>query len=146
MADPLHAWWAQQLVLCGWAFDPEPASLDPTLAAERLAQLGVAERGELGWRLLEAFPGGTERADPQVRLTALELIALAQSAGWLTADRAEAWLAELEEVTRSFAAPVVAVLGNHDHWSGALAVRKTLERAGAEVLVWQYAIDFAVDR
>lgn len=47
----------------------------------------------------------------------------------------QAWLAELEEVTRSFAAPVVAVLGNHDHWSGALAVRKTLERAGAEVLV-----------
>jgi len=95
LADPLHAWWAQQLVLCGWAFDPEPASLEPTLAAERLVQLGVAERGELGWRLLEAFPGGTGRADPQLRLTALELIALGQAAGWLTASRAEAWLVEL---------------------------------------------------
>jgi predicted MPP superfamily phosphohydrolase len=41
---------------------------------------------------------------------------------------------ELEEVIAQFKAPVVCVLGNHDHWSGAAAVRKALRRGGAEVL------------
>jgi predicted MPP superfamily phosphohydrolase len=44
------------------------------------------------------------------------------------------YLDELEEVIRQFKAPVVCVLGNHDHWSGAPAVRRALRRAGAEVL------------
>jgi predicted MPP superfamily phosphohydrolase len=43
-------------------------------------------------------------------------------------------LDELGEVIGSINAPVVAVLGNHDHWSGADEVRTTLRRAGAEVL------------
>lgn len=44
------------------------------------------------------------------------------------------YLDQLEEVIASFEAPVFAVLGNHDYWSGADEVRRTLLRAGAEVL------------
>ncbi|MCS6798643.1 MAG: metallophosphoesterase [Myxococcota bacterium] len=55
----------------------------------------------------------------------------------LTGDfvcHSQLYLADLEEVVRGFRAPVFAVLGNHDHWSGASAVRRSLRRAGAEVL------------
>jgi len=45
-----------------------------------------------------------------------------------------AYLDQLEEVVRGFRAPVVCVLGNHDHWSGADDVRASLRRAGACVL------------
>jgi uncharacterized protein len=44
------------------------------------------------------------------------------------------YLEELGVVIRGFAAPVVCVLGNHDHWAGAEEVRAALVRAGAEVL------------
>ncbi len=44
------------------------------------------------------------------------------------------YLDQLTEVMRLFAAPVVAVLGNHDYWSGADEVRVALERGGVEVL------------
>ena len=44
------------------------------------------------------------------------------------------YLDQLEEVVGSFDAPVFAVLGNHDHWSGAPEVRLALLRAGAELL------------
>lgn len=44
------------------------------------------------------------------------------------------FLDQLEEVIRSFQAPVVCVLGNHDHWSGPDEVRRALKRAGAMVL------------
>lgn len=44
------------------------------------------------------------------------------------------YLDQLQEVLTSFAAPVFAVLGNHDHWSGASEVRWALKRAGAEIL------------
>ncbi len=40
----------------------------------------------------------------------------------------------LYDVVTRFEAPVVCVLGNHDHWSGADEVRRTLWRAGCEVL------------
>jgi hypothetical protein len=46
-----------------------------------------------------------------------------------------AHLDELESVLGALQAPAIAVLGNHDHWSGAAAVRRALERAGAAVLV-----------
>jgi len=46
----------------------------------------------------------------------------------------QAYLDQLTEVMRSFEAPVLAVLGNHDHWSGADEVRHALERGGVEVL------------
>jgi predicted MPP superfamily phosphohydrolase len=44
------------------------------------------------------------------------------------------YLDALEEALAKLKAPVLAVLGNHDHWSGATAVRRALRRAGAEVL------------
>jgi len=44
------------------------------------------------------------------------------------------YLEHLSEIVRGFEAPVVCVLGNHDHWAGGAEVRRTLQRAGAEVL------------
>ena len=44
------------------------------------------------------------------------------------------WLLDLASVVARFEAPVVCVLGNHDHWSGAREVRAALRRAGAMVL------------
>jgi predicted MPP superfamily phosphohydrolase len=44
------------------------------------------------------------------------------------------YLDQLTEITRSFTAPVVAVLGNHDYWAGAEEVRAALLRAHVEVL------------
>lgn len=46
----------------------------------------------------------------------------------------QVFLDALAEVIAGYHAPVVAVLGNHDHWSGADEVRRTLVRAGALVL------------
>ncbi|MBN2196328.1 MAG: metallophosphoesterase [Polyangiaceae bacterium] len=43
-------------------------------------------------------------------------------------------LAALSETIRAFAAPVVCVLGNHDHWAGAAEVERALVRGGAAVL------------
>jgi predicted MPP superfamily phosphohydrolase len=43
-------------------------------------------------------------------------------------------LGRLTEVVAGFEAPVLCVLGNHDHWSGAREVRMALRQAGAEVL------------
>lgn len=44
------------------------------------------------------------------------------------------YLDALEELMGSIDAPVMGVLGNHDHWSGSQAVRRALYRAGVEVL------------
>lgn len=46
----------------------------------------------------------------------------------------QAHLDELTYVIAAFDAPVFAVLGNHDHWSGGNEVRWALRRGGAEVL------------
>jgi hypothetical protein len=46
----------------------------------------------------------------------------------------QAYLEDLTEVIRGFTAPVVCVLGNHDHWCGAPDVVRSLVRAGACVL------------
>lgn len=55
----------------------------------------------------------------------------------LTGDfvcHSQSYLDALTEIVASFEAPVLCVLGNHDHWSGADEVRWALRRAGAEVL------------
>jgi len=55
----------------------------------------------------------------------------------LTGDfvcHSQAYLDQLTEVVSAFRAPVIAVLGNHDYWSGADEVRLALERGGVEVL------------
>ena len=44
------------------------------------------------------------------------------------------FLDELEETLGLLQAPVIGVLGNHDHWSGANAVRRALKKANVEVL------------
>lgn len=44
------------------------------------------------------------------------------------------YLDALGEVMSAFAAPVVAVLGNHDYWAGGAEVARALTRAGVEVL------------
>jgi len=44
------------------------------------------------------------------------------------------YLDQLTQLMRGFEAPVMAVLGNHDHWSGAEEVRQALARGGVEVL------------
>ena len=43
-------------------------------------------------------------------------------------DNLEAWIAGLPR-------PIVATLGNHDHWSGALGIRRMLENQGVITLV-----------
>src|SRR6185295_14016565 len=43
-------------------------------------------------------------------------------------------LPELTSALRELRAPSYAVLGNHDHWAGAKAVRAALERSGVDVL------------
>ena len=55
----------------------------------------------------------------------------------LTGDfvcHSQLYLDQLTEVIRLFQAPVIAVLGNHDYWSGADEVAKALQHGGAEVL------------
>ena len=55
----------------------------------------------------------------------------------LTGDfvcHSQLWLDQLVEVVRGFKAPAIAVLGNHDHWSGADEVEAALRRGGVEVL------------
>jgi predicted MPP superfamily phosphohydrolase len=55
----------------------------------------------------------------------------------LTGDfvcHSQLWLDQLVEVVRGFQAPTIAVLGNHDHWSGADEVEAALRRGGVEVL------------
>ena len=55
----------------------------------------------------------------------------------LTGDfvcHSQLYLDELTALVRGFDAPCIAVLGNHDHWSGADEVQQALKRGGVEVL------------
>jgi predicted MPP superfamily phosphohydrolase len=55
----------------------------------------------------------------------------------LTGDfvcHSQLYLDELTDLVRGLEAPAIAVLGNHDHWSGADEVQHALERGGVEVL------------
>jgi hypothetical protein len=59
----------------------------------------------------------------------------------LTGDfvcHSQLYLDQLTDLMKRFAAPVVAVLGNHDYWAGAGEVRAALARGGAEVLANQH--------
>lgn len=46
----------------------------------------------------------------------------------------QAYLDQLTDVLSRFDAPVYAVMGNHDYWSGARGVREAIKKAGAELL------------
>jgi predicted MPP superfamily phosphohydrolase len=48
------------------------------------------------------------------------------------------YLDQLTALMRELTAPVMAVLGNHDHWSGGGEVRRALEHAGVAVLSNQH--------
>lgn len=55
----------------------------------------------------------------------------------LTGDfvcHSQLYLDQLIEVVRGFGAPAIAVLGNHDHWSGGDEVERALRAGGVEVL------------
>jgi predicted MPP superfamily phosphohydrolase len=55
----------------------------------------------------------------------------------LTGDfvcHSQLYLDQLIEVVSGFSAPTIAVLGNHDYWSGAAEVERALRRGGVEVL------------
>jgi predicted MPP superfamily phosphohydrolase len=55
----------------------------------------------------------------------------------LTGDfvcHSQLYLDQLTHIVSGFTAPVIAVLGNHDYWSGADEVRHALQRGGVEVL------------
>jgi predicted MPP superfamily phosphohydrolase len=52
----------------------------------------------------------------------------------------QAYLDQLEELVAGFGAPVIGVLGNHDHWSGGAEVARALRRAGVEVLSNRHSI------
>jgi predicted MPP superfamily phosphohydrolase len=61
----------------------------------------------------------------------------------LTGDfvcHSQAYLEDLAEVVRAFRAPVFAVLGNHDWWSGARPVVRALTKAGACVLSNEHTV------
>src|SRR5688572_20158364 len=49
-------------------------------------------------------------------------------------------LPALTAALRELRVPAYATLGNHDHWSGAGAVRTALERAGVDVLVNEHRV------
>lgn len=113
MADTLNAWWAQQLVLCDWAFSPDPLSVDAKGAEVRLAALGVMDRGELAWCLVQSLGLGKHQNDPGRLLAGLELAALAGAAGWLSDARARDWAQRLAE-------DILAHHANLDAWLVAL--------------------------
>lgn len=89
MIDALNAWWAQQLVLCDWAFTPHPLAVDAGAAEQRLLQLGITDRGELAEQLFHGLGAPAGHADRL--LCALEWAALAGAAGWLEAEQARTW-------------------------------------------------------
>ncbi|MGC3874005.1 DUF1266 domain-containing protein [Halomonas sp. GXIMD04776] len=122
MVDPLNAWWSQQLVLCGWAYAPDPIAVEPAQAVTRLAEFDIVERGELGWRLLEAFPAGVP--DPQSQLAAMEYLALAVAADWLSVEHARAWMLRLTKTLQARYADL-------DEWLAALRDVR-LERGWAQ--------------
>src|SRR3954452_9454304 len=74
----------------------------------------------------------------EVQLTAVEMTnAEKPDLVLLTGDfvcHSQLYLDELTALVSRFTAPTIAVLGNHDHWSGADEVRLALERGGVEVL------------
>lgn len=74
----------------------------------------------------------------KVQMAAVELVNRAEpDLVLVTGDfvcHSQVFLSDLEEVMRAIRAPVFGVLGNHDYWSGASSVRRSLRSAGVELL------------
>lgn len=97
--------------------------------SERLAGLRVAHLTDLHvgrmtpWRVQQRAVRATNAQNP-------DLVAITGD----FVNHSQLYLDQLRLLIRSIDAPVVCVLGNHDHWSGAGEVRTALQSAGAEVL------------
>jgi len=101
----------------------------PAAYVERIAPVRVAHLTDL--HVGRITPMQVQRA--AVALTNAEKPDLVVITGDFVCH-SQLYLDQLEEVIRGFDAPVIGVLGNHDHWSGAAEVKRALERAGALVL------------
>ncbi len=84
----------------------------------------------VGWTtprsVLEQAQAAAHRAAPHVVVLTGDYV-----------NRSLVHLERLEWFVKGLPQPVFATLGNHDHWSGPREVKRTLERAGAQVLVNQ---------
>jgi predicted MPP superfamily phosphohydrolase len=100
------------------------APLLPTGKRLRIAQLTDIH---VGWGTTAAT---LQTAQVQANLVRPDLLVL-------TGDYLNHSLAEIDTLrawVRGLPRPAIATLGNHDHWSGALAIRRMLEQEGIPVL------------
>jgi hypothetical protein len=101
----------------------------PALYAEHLDHIRIAHLTDLHvgrvtpWAVQLAAAELTNEEKPDLVLLTGDFVCHSQR-----------YLHRLEELVRRFQAPVFAVLGNHDHWSGADEVRHALLRGGVEIL------------
>jgi predicted MPP superfamily phosphohydrolase len=101
-----------------------PAAYAETLGHLRIAHLTDQHVGRI-------TPFGVQKA--AVEMTNAEKPDLVLLTGDFVCH-SQLYLDQLIEVVRGFEAPVIGVLGNHDHWSGADEVQQALQRGGVEVL------------
>lgn len=118
----------------GWRRDPVRQFrvrhfAGPQDHADRLTHLRVAHLTDL--HVGRVTPMRVQ--ETAVQLTNLERPDLVVITGDFVCH-SQLYLDELSTLLGSFDAPVIAVLGNHDHWSGADEVRWALRQGGVEVL------------
>ena len=101
----------------------------PRAYRERLAHVRIAHLTDL--HVGRITPFAVQRA--AVEMTNAERPDLVVLTGDFVCH-SQLWLDQLVEVVSGFDAPTLAVLGNHDHWSGADEVEAALRRGGVEVL------------
>ncbi|MFT3768577.1 MAG: metallophosphoesterase [Minicystis sp.] len=107
----------------------------PSAYVERLAPIRVAHLTDLHvgrvtpFEVQRAAVALTNEAEPDLVVITGDFVCHSQ-----------AYLDQLEELVRGFAAPVVGVLGNHDHWSGGAEVKAALRRGGVEVLSNEHTV------
>lgn len=101
----------------------------PQVFAERLSHLRVAHVTDI--HVGRMTPMAVQRA--AVALVNAQQPDLVVITGDFVCH-SQLFLDQLTDVVAGFQAPVIGVLGNHDHWSGAAEVRRALQRGGVEVL------------
>ena len=101
----------------------------PAVYAETLGHLRIAHLTDQ--HVGRITPYGVQRA--AVEMTNAEKPDLIVLTGDFVCH-SQLYLDQLVDVVSAFEAPVIGVLGNHDHWSGADEVRLALQRGGVEVL------------
>jgi len=101
-----------------------PSSFVPQLDGLRIAHLTDIHVGRVTPMAIQnAAVALTNEAKPDLVVITGDFVCHSQK-----------YLDQLEALVRGFKAPVLGVLGNHDHWSGADEVRAALKRGGVEVL------------